>query len=205
MEEPVQKCLHRGCLKSYKESENGEESCVYHPGKPIFHDIKKGWDCCNKTAYDWDEFQKIEGCQRGRHTVVKEETVFWKSNTVNNAQTGLQKAEAGEVKQQPKTIDDFNKQLAEKRQQEQLANQHAADEKKPFVTPGGKHKCANKGCLKEFDPAENTEQACKFHAGAPVFHDIKKYWTCCKTETWDWDEFMKLPTCSVGRHVAKTL
>lgn len=38
------------------ESENGPEACNYHSGKPLFHDLKKGWTCCNMIVYDWDEF-----------------------------------------------------------------------------------------------------------------------------------------------------
>ena len=46
----TKKCKRRGCLKEYIESENPEGCCTYHPGKPMFHDTKKGWDCCKKTA-----------------------------------------------------------------------------------------------------------------------------------------------------------
>ena len=62
------KCKRLGCNKSYEESKNDGLSCKFHSGKPIFHDIKKGWDCCNKIVYDWDEFQKIEGCCTGPHS-----------------------------------------------------------------------------------------------------------------------------------------
>jgi len=50
--------------------------------------------------------------------------------------------------------------------------------KKVFITPSGKNKCINKGCNKEFDP--NIEEECKYHSGEPIFHDLKKSWTCCK-------------------------
>ena len=85
-------------------------------------------------------------------------------------------------------------------------------EKKVFVTDKGNHKCTNKGCMKvsyrknikkEFSPNENNEESCSYHPGEPVFHDLKKYWTCCKKETWDWDEFVKLPTCTKGKHNPK--
>ena len=73
----------------YEDKENDGTACKFHPGKPIFHDIKKGWDCCSKVAYDWDGFQKIEGCTIGPHSDQKEETGFWKSSTVQNAATGI--------------------------------------------------------------------------------------------------------------------
>jgi disease resistance protein len=55
-------------------------------------------------------------------------------------------------------------------------------EKKIFVTPKGLYKCTNKGCMKEYDPNDESalsEEACNFHPGNPIFHDLKKYWTCC--------------------------
>jgi hypothetical protein len=66
------KCKRNGCKKPYNENENNDQACKYHPGKPIFHDLKKGWTCCNKIVYDWDDFQKIAPCAVGRHTNVDE-------------------------------------------------------------------------------------------------------------------------------------
>jgi disease resistance protein len=65
------KCKRAGCKKYYYDSTNTQTSCKFHPGKPIFHDIKKGWDCCGKIAYDWEEFEKIEGCCVGMCSDVK--------------------------------------------------------------------------------------------------------------------------------------
>ena len=36
-----------------------------------------------------------------------------------------------------------------------------------------------------------------------LFHDLKKFWTCCKSDTYDWDDFMKLPKCKTGLHNPK--
>ena len=62
--------------------------------------------------------------------------------------------------------------------------------------------CANKGCkVRAFLEEENAESACEYHEGDAVFHDVKKYWSCCpKAVTYDWDDFMKIPTCKVGPH-----
>ena len=68
IEEPLRKCKRPGCNQQYKESENDDTKCYWHPGKPIFHDLKKGWECCNKIAWDWAEFEKIKGCKIDRHT-----------------------------------------------------------------------------------------------------------------------------------------
>jgi len=91
---------------------------------------------------------------------------------------------------------------AEKQAKKEKLEQEA--EKVPFVHPkNGKFKCSNKGCNKLFLEEENTDTACNYHAGEPCFHDLKKFWTCCNVESWDWDDFMKLPTCKKGSHVKK--
>ena len=63
--------MNPGCMGQFIESENNETACRWHPGAPIFHDLKKGWKCCDVVVYDWDEFAKIPGCAYGRHSTVK--------------------------------------------------------------------------------------------------------------------------------------
>ena len=58
-QETQKKCTHLGYGKLYYEKDNIEGACHYHDGKPMFHDTKKGWTCCNEVAYDWDELQKL--------------------------------------------------------------------------------------------------------------------------------------------------
>ena len=91
--EGQKKCKRTGCNKNYMESENNEQSCKFHSGKPIFHDLKKGWECCNKIVYEWPEFEKIVGCCTGAHSddpAVAEEG-FWKSAKVETASRSLEK------------------------------------------------------------------------------------------------------------------
>jgi disease resistance protein len=199
MAETQKNCKNPGCKQKYLESENHDQACKYHSGKPMFHDLKKGWTCCNKIAYDWDEFEALERCAVGRHDDKSQQAgtgqdQFFKSNTVQNAANAIVKDE-----QRVKSIDEYNRE--QEAIQEQLKQKEP--EKKPFVTPQGKHKCSNKGCLKDYDPNENVDEACKYHPGEPVFHDLMKSWTCCKKETWDWDEFVKRPQCATGKHVPK--
>jgi hypothetical protein len=35
----AKKCVHKGCGKTY---EDDSETCVYHPGPPVFHEGQKG-------------------------------------------------------------------------------------------------------------------------------------------------------------------
>ena len=71
---------------------------------------------------------------------------------------------------------------------------------------GTKYYCANGGCAsKTFVMEENGPEACQHHTGEAIFHDLKKYWSCCNADRpcHDWDDFMALPTCSVGEHKIK--
>lgn len=67
----------------------------------------------------------------------------------------------------------------------------------------GKFVCANMACNKTFTESENVDNCCKYHAGVPYFHDGKKSWSCCKGEALDWDEFMKIEPCKIGKHTIK--
>ena len=195
----------------YTDEENNATACKFHPGKPIFHDIKKGWDCCGKICYDWDEFQKIEGCCVGAHSDEAIATEFWKSNTVDNANKGIEKEQV-----RMKTAEDFNREEEEKKKRaEEVAAMVSPTvaapvvEKKAKVNKDGRFICANKGCTKKtFLDDENGPEACEYHPGEPIFHDLKKYWNCCNPNgqgkvAYDWDEFMALPTCSKGEHCKK--
>ena len=63
------KCNHSGCNKYYDPQSNTDNTaCTYHPGKAVFHDTIKYYDCCPKNqAYDWDQFMALPGCQTGPH------------------------------------------------------------------------------------------------------------------------------------------
>lgn len=74
---------------------------------------------------------------------------------------------------------------------------------KSFLTEAGKYKCVNAGCNKEYDPEDND--TCSFHPGKPIFRDTKKQWTCCEKHAYDWDDFVKIPTCQSGKHKPKTV
>ncbi|KAI8800736.1 chord-domain-containing protein [Cladochytrium replicatum] len=60
--------------------------------------------------------------------------------------------------------------------------------------------CANKGCGKSFVESDNHETSCEHHPGAPVFHEGLKGWSCCSKRVTDFDDFLKIQGCSVGKH-----
>lgn len=63
--------------------------------------------------------------------------------------------------------------------------------------------CQRNGCTKTFDDADNHDAACQFHPGAPVFHEGKKGWSCCKKRVVDFSEFLALPGCTWSKHTTE--
>ena len=198
----AKRCKRAGCNKYYLEADNNGTACRFHPGKPIFHDLKKGWACCNQVAYEWSEFEAIVGCAIGAHTddPAAAQTTFWQSSTVAHADTAVRREAAAVVR----TAADFNREAEEKKAK---AAAEMEETKVPCMTrDGSKYYCANGGCAsKTFTLEENGPEACHYHCGEAVFHDLKKYWTCCNKDRpcHDWDDFLALPTCSVGEHKIK--
>ncbi|OAA64970.1 CORD and CS domain protein [Cordyceps fumosorosea ARSEF 2679] len=65
-------CRRRTCGKTHTKGAAREgESCVHHPGVPIFHEGSKGYSCCKRRVLEFDQFMKIEGCvSKDRHLFV---------------------------------------------------------------------------------------------------------------------------------------
>lgn len=60
-------CRNKGCGKTFKEKDNHETACSYHPGPAVFHDRMRGWKCCDIHVKEFDEFMTIEPCTKGWH------------------------------------------------------------------------------------------------------------------------------------------
>ncbi|KAK3694082.1 HSP20-like chaperone [Podospora appendiculata] len=85
-------CKRKGCDASYKKGASREgETCVHHPGAPIFHEGSKGYSCCKRRVLEFDQFLRIEGCKtKNRH-------LFVGSGKKDAAGTGKGAAAAGGV------------------------------------------------------------------------------------------------------------
>uniref|UniRef100_A0A914NMQ7 Malate dehydrogenase, cytoplasmic n=1 Tax=Meloidogyne incognita TaxID=6306 RepID=A0A914NMQ7_MELIC len=64
-------CYNKGCGAKFNPAENKEDSCIFHPGPPYFHDAYKIWKCCNKKSTDFSTWLSFEGCTRGPHNPDK--------------------------------------------------------------------------------------------------------------------------------------
>lgn len=96
-------CTHFGCQNRFPPG-GPYPDCQYHQLPPVFHETAKYWACCpNKKAYDWDDFQRIPGCQTGKCSQVKQEE--GQKLFLGGTDLREQAAEASGLK----SIDDFNK------------------------------------------------------------------------------------------------
>ncbi|GAB2227760.1 hypothetical protein Droror1_Dr00009587 [Drosera rotundifolia] len=60
-------CRNKGCGKTFKEIDNHDSACTYHPGPAVFRDRLRGWKCCDIHVKEFDEFIAIPPCSRGWH------------------------------------------------------------------------------------------------------------------------------------------
>lgn len=57
----------------------------------------------------------------------------------------------------------------------------------------GSKQCRNYGCNKWYLEEENNDTSCLHHIAAPIFHETRKGWSCCRDRlVYDWDEFVKV-------------
>ena len=71
----------------------------------------------------------------------------------------------------------------------------------PGMTASGKLRCKNFGCQCEYDEESNREGACRHHMEPPVFHDTRKWWSCCEdVKVFEFDELLCIPGCVLGKH-----
>ena len=193
-------CKNYGCGQRFMEEENGPTACRHHVAPPLFHDCIKGWTCCkDRKAYDWDEFQKIEGCSVGPHSTVDPASVFAKSPNAPDEAPAPSAATAAPVPAL-KSISAYNDANPEAATAAAAAVK-LVQTRKSTRKEDGTARCLNKGCQKPFVVADNNDSACVYHSGQPVFHDAVKFWSCCpQKKCYDFEEFMQVPGCATGKH-----
>lgn len=67
-----QVCKNKGCGETFKEKDNHDTACSYHPGPAVFHDRRRGWKCCDVHVTEFDEFMSIPPCTKGWHNADSE-------------------------------------------------------------------------------------------------------------------------------------
>uniref|UniRef100_A0A3P9JTD4 Zgc:92429 n=1 Tax=Oryzias latipes TaxID=8090 RepID=A0A3P9JTD4_ORYLA len=209
-------CYNKGCGQTFDLNNNKEDSCLFHPGVPIFHDALKGWSCCRKRTTDFSEFLSIKGCTHGRHSnekpqePLRAEVCSDKGNSrhPNCQEIIYQGPKSAEMlqKERPSSDEPMTKlphkvsaslvQVLEKLD----INKTSSSETKESQTVMKGTRCKNAGCKTIYQGSTTDMEACTHHPGAPVFHEGYKYWSCCCIRTTDFNAFMDQKGCTTGKH-----
>uniref|UniRef100_A0A8C3JT39 Integrin subunit beta 1 binding protein 2 n=1 Tax=Calidris pygmaea TaxID=425635 RepID=A0A8C3JT39_9CHAR len=212
-------CYNKGCGQRFDPEHNAEDSCLYHPGVPIFHDALKGWSCCKKRTTDFSEFLSIKGCTKGFHSKEKPPEPFGQEETSGKLKPKaveeliIQGPKSAEKMQRERPSSDEPRQLLPikvSRSLEQaleklnLSPKHEAPEGSCAGEAAAQVRagttCKNAACKATYQGPESNTEVCTFHPGVPVFHEGMKYWSCCGVKTTDFSAFLEQPGCSSGRH-----
>ncbi|KAM6117305.1 integrin beta-1-binding protein 2 [Pterocles gutturalis] len=212
-------CYNKGCGQRFDPEHNAEDSCLYHPGVPIFHDALKGWSCCKKRTTDFSEFLSIKGCTKGFHSKEKPPETFSQEETSDKPkakpveEVTIQGPKSAEKMQRERPSSDEPRQLLpikvsrsleQALQKLNLSSKDEAPESSCTgetaspVKPGTT--CKNAACKAIYQGLESNAEVCTFHPGVPVFHEGMKYWSCCGVKTTDFSAFLEQPGCSSGWH-----
>lgn len=201
-------CTRSGCRKEY--DDQSTESCIHHSGSPVFHEGLKSWSCCNETnkpVLDFDDFVKIPGCTTAeRHTDAKPKTSTPVSTSDNKDAVPLKLArqsDGSEVYGTAQKKVDLPTAVA----QSGASNTQVVEEDDLAVPVAEGTKCQRKGCDHAFiseDASRTGNQPtadCHFHPAPPLFREGSKGYLCCKRRVLEFDEFLKIPGCTKGKHL----
>jgi hypothetical protein len=205
-----QKCVHKGCGKTF--TDPSDPPCVYHPGPPVFHEGQKGWDCCKPRVLTFDEFLTIPPCTTGQHSAVDDgpKVVFSDTSKIgDNEVLPKESAGEGEVRKVKPLSERAKESLAASVAAQQAVGTPRSTTPQPpqileedsdeegEVVPADKI-CKRKACGQRASgviPRQQAAETCVFHPGIPIFHEGSKGYTCCKRRVLEFDEFMRIKGC----------
>lgn len=207
------KCTRQGCQKEFKEEENEDGACQYHPGGPVFHEGLKSWSCCkdvNKPVLDFESFMRIPGCTPAKHTTVKDQPV---PKPVQTSSSTGSSTPTISMKMNPNGEEVFTS--GPTRPQATTSSKPGTppppapviedeDDVDVPVAPGTK--CLRNGCKHTFvgqaeSRGDGEQSQCVYHPKPPIFHEGSKGYLCCKRRVLEFDEFLRIEGCKTGKHV----
>ncbi|XP_060879474.1 cysteine and histidine-rich domain-containing protein morgana-like [Metopolophium dirhodum] len=200
-------CYNRGCAVKFDQANNPEDSCVYHPGDPFFHDAYKGWSCCKKKCTDFTEFLNIKGCTKGYHNGKKpkepEKYVPDKESKVDVIEYHAPKSVSLPRPSSNLPLINIKPTISSIHLQQMTAsaisNTNGNETNSSTDIPIGTM-CKNNGCKQAYEGAGKGNLTCDHHPGVPIFHEGMKYWSCCNKKTSDFNAFLEQVGCSQGKH-----
>ena len=190
----AQKCVHTGCGKEYTDE---NETCLYHPGPPIFHEGQKGWKCCKPRVLTFDEFLSIPPCTEGKHSTTDlPPQIEKKEQTAGTATPPASEPATSPAIPRAPIVAPASAPTPPPPPPE------SEDDDASLEIPDGKE-CRRKGCHAKYKKGASREgEKCVHHPGVPIFHEGSKGYSCCKRRVLEFDQFMKLEGCETkNRHL----
>ncbi|KAI9335329.1 HSP20-like chaperone [Obelidium mucronatum] len=184
--------------------DNGDTSCEHHSGAPVFHDALKGWSCCPKRVVDFDDFMKIAGCAVGRHVPASAAPAApAKKATPSEAKPtaivdGKEVYGSAPVKQEAAPAKPAAAAAAAAPATPTIKEEDLNDPVGATIPAGSA--CKRKSCTHVYSDEQCRSKECVFHSGSPIFHEGSKGWSCCSRKVLEFDEFLRIPGCKVGKH-----
>lgn len=206
-EEKLLQCYNKGCGMKFDPANNDKESCIYHPGQPVFHDAEKVWSCCNKRSKDFTVFLSTPGCTQAPHNPVKPagppKYVGVHDESPKQRQPVTKKKErpgfdSEMVLLKPTVTPSLTQVLAKESENTTSKDDSPLDPK--FGIKIGEA-CKRNGCKASYEGLSSSLELCKYHPGGPVFHEGLKFWSCCKRKTTDFTEFLSQAGCTTDQHI----
>ncbi|THV07933.1 chord-domain-containing protein [Dendrothele bispora CBS 962.96] len=207
------RCTRKGCGKDF--GEGSTESCTFHPGAPVFHEGLKSWSCCsdkNKPVLDFNEFMNIPGCaETDRHSNEVPVTEQVSGSSTPNANPTKTESDTGKETYSSGVSIPKSQTLGTTLASIPTANLppptlvEEEDDLSVSVKPGTT--CKRKGCGVTFESDEVNRNGdgegtkCVYHPAPPIFREGSKGYLCCKRRVLEFDEFLKIEGCKVGRHL----
>lgn len=188
-------CCNGGCNQKYREEDNHDRACQYHCKPPVFWDGGKYWACCpDQKKWDWEDFICIPGCTIGRHSNVPPPKMV--QEEMNNAPIAVPQGENPLTMQVPGPEQHGEAEVQAEEEEDMV--------EVPDIAEDGTAICGNAGCRAKFNVNDARDpNECKYHVCPPVFHDGKKGYDCCNVHVYDFDDFLRIPTCAVGTHTPR--
>jgi hypothetical protein len=190
------RCKNYGCQAEFDEACNDETSCRHHTLPPVFQDLRKWWGCCeDKKVYSFEELLALPGCAVGKHSTTPPAKELERTASLASA---TQKALALHENASKPSQD--GRAPPPSNHSSQAAAAPPKRRTRPATLGASFDRCQHYGCQVDYATADNHAQACRYHPGAPIFHEGSKQWPCCAVKKWDFDDFMAVPGCVVAEH-----
>ncbi|KAI0950473.1 hypothetical protein AcV7_008927 [Taiwanofungus camphoratus] len=196
-------CSHKGCGQQYDAADNIAESCQYHIGVPVFHEGLKSWSCCSdvhKPVLDFDDFMKIPGCTQGYHTDEEPHKAEAPTPATNADLKTTDPVSGKETYSSHPAVNTTSPPTIEP-----TPVTEEEDDLSVPVSVGTT--CRRNGCQTAFENEEVNRigdgpgTVCIYHPMPPIFREGSKGYLCCKRRVLEFDEFLKIQGCKIGRHV----